>query len=83
VTQTETIQRLAAIINLPPKPLNVIQKKKVLDTTPCARREIKYTRFITKYIDLITAELNFRGVVFEEKTKVMKIETIAQKRQYG
>ena len=74
MTQTETIQRLAAIINLPSKPLHVIQKIKGIDTTPHAQRDIKYTRCITKHIDLITVELNFRGVVFEEKTKIPELK---------
>ena len=79
VTRTETTQRLATIIDLPPKPLNAIQKMKGLDTTPHARREIKYTRCITKHIDLITAELNFRGVIFEEKKKVMELKRLLKK----
>ena len=43
-----------------------------IDTAPHAPREIKYTEIITKDIDLVQAELIFRGMSFEDKTKIIE-----------
>ena len=47
--------------------------------TPHARREIKYTKCLTKHIDLVQAELVFREVVFREQAKIMEIKRLLKK----
>ena len=77
--QTNTTGALEAILNQPHKPPNTIQKMTGIDTTPHAKREIKYTKCLTKHINLIQAELQFRGIQFDEKAKVMELKRILKK----
>ena len=75
----ETTIALAFVQNQPNKPLNTIQRMSGIEITPHARREIKYTKCLTKHIDLLRAELTFRGVTFNEKAKVMELKRLLKK----
>ena len=77
--QNNTTGALEAILNQPHKPPNTIQKMTGIDTIPHAKREIKYTKCLTKHINLIQAELQLRGVQFDEKTKVMEFKRMMKK----
>ena len=74
--QIETIQALIFILNRLHKPDNAIQRLTHIDTTPHACREIKYTKCITKHIDLVRAKLRFRGIIVKEKTKIIVLKRI-------
>ena len=76
VRRTETTQALISVLDRPHKPDNTIQQLTNIDTTPHARREIKYTKCITKYIDLMRAKLRFRGIIVKEKTNIMVLKRI-------
>ena len=71
VRRNKAIAALESISDQPHKPENVIQRMSGYDTTPHGRREIKYTRCIKIHIDLIRAELEFRGVRFEMGTGII------------
>ena len=79
VQRTEETRAMAAALHQPIKPLNAIQRMTGIETTPHARREIKYTKCLTKHIDLLQTELTFRGVVFDEKDKVMALKRLLKK----
>ena len=79
VQRMETTTALAFVQNQPNKPLNAIQRMSGIEITPHARREIKYTKCLTKHIDLLRAELIFRGVTFNEKAKVMELKRLLKK----
>ena len=76
VRQSETTRALAAIMGRPHRPLNTIQKMTGIDTTPHARREIKYTKCLSKHIALVQAELRYRGVTFDENAKIIALRTL-------
>ena len=57
VSQTETTQAFVSMINQTNKLDNDIQRMTSLNTTSKNQREIKHTKCITKYINLIRAKL--------------------------
>ena len=76
VRKTDTIQSLISDLDWPYKPTNYIQRLTGLNTTPYAQREIKYTKCIMNHINLVTAELRFRGIMVKEKTKIIELKRI-------
>ena len=56
VRRTEITQALISVLDRPNKSDNDIQRLTDIDTTPHACREIKYTKCITKHIDLVIAD---------------------------
>ena len=63
--QTETTQALISFLDQPHKPDNAIQRLTDIDTNPYSRREIKYTKCLTKQVKIshdstVTKRIEYR-----------------------
>ena len=76
VRRNETTIGLTCILDKNHKPENTIQRQTGIDTTAYGRREIKYTRCLTKHINLIRAELTTRNEQFDDSMKIMQLRRL-------
>lgn len=79
VQRKETTQALIYILDKPHKPDNTIQQSTGINTTPYACMEIKYTKCVTKHLDLVRDEVQYRGIIFDKKTKIMELKQVLKK----
>ena len=73
VLRNTEIGNLVSAMNKPHKRCNAIQSEKGVENTAFMRQEIKYSKVLTKHIDLVRDELTYLGIEFESNLKIRKL----------
>ena len=81
VRRNEITEGLASILHNDHKEDNAIQKQAGIDTTAYGRREIKYSRCLTKHMNLVRAELNIRQQQFDESMKITELRRLLKQHE--
>ena len=73
ILRNTEIEKLTAAMNKPHKRCNAIQSEKGAENTAFTRQEIKFSKVLTKHIELVREELIYLGVEFDVALKIRKL----------
>ena len=69
ILRNTEIEKLTAAMNKPHKRCNAIQSEKGAENTAFTRQEIKFSKVLTKHINLVHDELTYLGIEFDSTVR--------------
>ena len=79
----KVVEELAGRLHLQHKNLNAIQKQKGYETTSFLKEEIKFSKVITKHMQLVKDELDHRQLTYEITDKITVLKNILKQDEYS
>ena len=76
VQEEAVIEEFAGVLHGEHKDLNAIQKQTGYEITSYGRKEIKFSKVLTKHIELVKEELEHREICYDESMKIMKLKEL-------
>ena len=76
VQEDAIIKEFAGVLHGEHKDLNAIQKQTGYEITLYKRKEIKFSKVLTKYIELIKEELEHCKICYNASMKIMKLKEL-------